>query len=292
MKHGIFLKLAPHCLLALLLLAGCGQSPRQTAPAAEPAATSAADLAAEPGAELKTVSIGDVTVTWLQDTESKHSRSTFPDADDRLIDSLQLQDGIPATISAFLVQTGGETILFDAGMGNARSRLLPLLDSLGIRPESIGYLYITHLHGDHVGGMFSEEGAVFPQAEIYLARPEYEGWMNLPDGRNAQAVKLAEVYKDRLHLFEFGDTLPGNVRAIDAVGHTPGHTAYQAGRLLIIGDLIHGAALQFDRPDLCARFDMDKEAAVRARRQLLQYARENGLIIAGMHLPAPAIMIP
>lgn len=46
----------------------------------------------------------------------------------------------------------------------------------------------------------------------------------MPAERKAQVVKTMDAYKERLHLFEFGDTLPGNVVAMEAVGHTPGHT--------------------------------------------------------------------
>ena len=97
-----------------------------------------------------------------------------------------------------------------------------------------------------------------------------------------------DAYKSRLHLFEFGDTLPGNIVTMNAVGHTPGHTVFQAGKLLVIGDLIHGAAFQIEHPEICASFDMDKEAAVKSRKQYLQYAKDNRLTMAGMHLPAPA----
>ena len=76
--------------------------------------------------------------------------------------------------------------------------------------------------------------------------------------------------------------------AIKAAGHTPGHTAYQIGKLLVVGDLMHGAALQTVNPDICASYDMDKQEAVATRRILLDYARKNGLTMAGMHLPMPA----
>ena len=85
-------------------------------------------------------------------------------------------------------------------------------------------------------------------------------------------------------------SLPGKVVAMEAVGHTPGHTVFQAGKLLIIGDLIHGAALQLEHPEICATYDMDKQEAIKTRKKLLQYARENGLVIAGMHLPVPAFI--
>ena len=109
----------------------------------------------------------------------------------------------------------------------------------------------------------------------------------MPSDRNAQVVKTMNAYKDRLHLFEFGETLPGNVVAMNAKGHTPGHTVYQAGKLLVIADLIHGAALQLEHPEICASYDMDKDAAVKSRKHFLRYAKEHGLTMAGMHLPPP-----
>lgn len=191
-------------------------------------------------------------------------------------------------MSTFLVDTNGIRILFDTGMGAPGSRLLPGLQSLGISPADIGYLYLTHFHGDHIGGMMKGDSVVFPNAEVYASKVEYDAWMTMPAERKAQVVKTMDAYKERLHLFEFGDTLPGNVVAMEAVGHTPGHTVFQSGKLLVIGDLIHGAALQLEHPEYCASYDMDKEAAVKARKYFLQYAKDNQLTMAGMHLPAPA----
>ena len=83
---------------------------------------------------------------------------------------------------------------------------------------------------------------------------------------------------------------PGDpfVAAMEAVGHTPGHTVFQVGRLLVVGDLFHGLALQLAHPEICATYDMDKEKAVETRKRFIRYAQENELTMAGMHLPAPA----
>lgn len=191
-------------------------------------------------------------------------------------------------MSAFLVETGGIRILFDTGMGAPDSRLLSGLASLGVTPSDIKYLYLTHFHGDHIGGMMKGDRVVFPDAEVYASKVEYDAWLKMPADRNAQVLKTMNAYKDRLHLFEFGETLPGNVVAMNAEGHTPGHTVFQANKLLVIADLIHGAALQLEHPEICATYDMDKEKAVKSRKYFLQYAKDNGLTMAGMHLPAPA----
>lgn len=239
---------------------------------------------------LKTLQLDEVKVTWIQDNAQERlmERTLFADASDSLIASLNLQNGIPSSMSTFLVETDGISILFDTGLGAPDSRLQSGLASLNIKPEDIKYLYLTHFHGDHIGGMMKGDTPVFPNAEVYASQAEYDAWMGMPTERKAQVVKTMNAYKDRLHLFRFGDTLPGNVVAMNAEGHTPGHTVYRAGKLLVIADLIHGAALQLQHPEICAAYDMDKEKAVKSRKHFLQYAKDNGLTMAGMHLPAPA----
>lgn len=242
---------------------------------------------------IKTIHLDSISVTWIQDDtgEKRMPCSLFPEAPDSTIERLALQEGIPSSISTFLVETGnGIQILFDTGIGGGEGQLSNRLEKLGIAPSDIRYLYLTHFHGDHIGGMLQGDSLVFPNAEIYASKVEYDAWMDMPADRNAQVVKTMNLYKDRLHLFEFGDILPGQVKAIDASGHTPGHTNFQIGRLLIIGDLMHGAALQSLYPEYNSEYDQDKEKAAESRRNILKYARDNRLVMAGMHLPGPAFM--
>lgn len=267
------------------LLTGCGSGTKKQAN--EEVGMDSVNVACN---GMKTLQLDEVKVTWIQDNAKERlmERTLFADADDSLINSLNLQNGIPSSMSTFLVETNGIQILFDTGLGAPDSRLLSGLASLGIQPADIRYLYLTHFHGDHIGGMMKGDSVVFPNAEVYASKVEYDAWLKMPAERNAQVVKTMNAYKGRLHLFEFGETLPGNVVAMNAEGHTPGHTVFQAGKLLVIADLIHGAALQLEHPEICASYDMDKEKAVKSRKYFLQYAKDNGLTMAGMHLPAPA----
>lgn len=230
---------------------------------------------------------GGVKLTWIRDNAQERLMplSLFGDVPQQLVDSLGIAGGIPSSVSAFLLEVDGKQILFDAGMGAPDSRLMDGLASVGVSPVDVDCLYLTHFHGDHIGGMMKDDMVVFPKAEVYAARQEYDGWMQMPDKQKAQVVATMTAYKDRLHLFEYGDTLPGKVVALNAEGHTPGHTVYQAGGFLIVGDLVHGAALQLVRPDMCASYDMNSEMAVKARKHYLDYACQNGLLMAGMHQP-------
>ncbi len=278
------MKLVYLCLTTMMLiLAGCGNAARKSGQE-----QNGAKLLSGQGVQAR--QFGAFKVTWIQDVATKQSWEIFPDADKSLIDSLRLQDGIPSSISTYLIEKDSCRILFDTGLGGKNSRLLPLLDSLGLQPDSINYLYLTHLHGDHIGGMMNGDDIVFGHATVFLAKPEYDGWMKMYAEKKAQVVKTMNAYKEQLQFFEFGDTLPGGVITIDAVGHTPGHTAYQLENLLIIGDLIHGAALQMVRPEICPTYDMDKQIAIKSRKRLLKYAEDNDLVMAGMHLPYPGFM--
>ena len=225
------------------------------------------------------------TLYWLKDNEgdNKFPFDLFGNVPEDVKKDVNMPDGMPSSISAYLIKTNGKTILFDAGLGPSRNgQLLNELSKINVTPEQIDYVYITHFHGDHIGGMLNADGEkVFTNAEVYVSRLEKESDL----GKGEQAVKMFEKYGDKIHVFNFGDKLPEDVLAIDAVGHTPGHTAFQKGNLLIVGDLMHAMALQLPHPEYCANFDGDKEKAVASRKRILEYAKTNGLTISGMHLP-------
>lgn len=238
----------------------------------------------------ETVKVNEVTVTCIRDNKAERIMplSLFGDIPERLADSLGISGGIKSSVNAILVKTEGATILFDTGLGKPDSQLLTALDN---KPEDIKLIYLTHFHGDHIGGMMKGDKPVFTNAEVYASREEYEGWMNMPAEAKAQVVKTMKAYEKHLHLFEFGDTLPGNVIALDGRGHTPGHTIYNVNNeILVAGDIIHGIALQLSHPEYCASYDMDKEKAIMTRKRILNYAREHKIDIAGMHIPLPGII--
>ena len=248
-------------------------------------------------AGTKTVSLANgAKVTWIQDNagEKLMPRDLFSDASDSLYASLNMPAGIPASVSTFLVQIDGKYILFDAGLGAWGGQLLNRLVALGVNPDSIGFVYLTHFHADHIAGLVKPGDAgktekVFKNAAVYAGKVEYDAWMNdIP--KNDLQKDIMALYKDSLHLVAFGDTLPYGVLAMDAVGHTPGHTAFQLANLLVVGDLMHGYALQKDHPEINSNYDMDKAKSAESRKRLMQYARENKLLMAGMHLPPPGFV--
>ena len=141
------------------------------------------------------------------------------------------------------------------------------------------------MHPDHIGGLLKDGTKVFPNAELWINRVEVEAWKAM-DGDNAALPKaVLEAYKDNLKLFEAGDTLSGGVSMIAAYGHTPGHTVFQKDSILVIGDIMHGAALQYYHPEYCPFFDMNPEEAKASRISILKYANKNNLTMYGIHIP-------
>lgn len=266
-----------------------GESVVETAPAETAAPADAQEVAG-----TKTVKLSNgASVTWIQDNESEKLNpiSLFGDVSDSLVESLNMPEGIPASVSTFLLQVDGKNILFDAGLGAFGGKMLSRLAALGINADNIDIVYLTHFHVDHIAGLVEKDAAgidtkAFKNASIYAGKVEYDAWMeHIP--KNDLQKMVMELYKDSLHLFAFGDSLPHGVLAIDAIGHTPGHTAFQVSNLLIIGDLMHGYALQKDHPEINSNYDMDKEKSIESRKRIMQYAKDNNLLMAGMHLPPP-----
>ena len=263
-------------------------------PATEPAENAALAETANVVQVAKTIKLANgASVTWIQDNQGEklNPRSLFSDASDSLFASLNLPDGIPASVSTFLLQIDGKNILFDAGLGAFGGQTLDRLAALDVTPDKIDLIYLTHFHVDHIAGMVAKDSAgkdvkVFNNATVYAGKVEYDAWMNDIPKNDLQKAVMG-IYKDKLHLFAFGDSLPHGVLALDAVGHTPGHTAFQISNLLVIGDLMHGYALQKDHPEINSSYDMDKEKSIESRKRLMQYARDNKLTMAGMHLPPP-----
>ena len=204
----------------------------------------------------------------------------FGEVPGELVTSLDIADGIPSSVSVMLLEKDGEQFLFDGGNGNDDSRLLPELQALGYTPQDIDAVFITHLHGDHIGGLVKDGRPVFSQAKLYIPSVELDAWT-----QDAKVQTLVTAYGGNLVKFSLGDALPGGVEALAAYGHTPGHTIYRVNDKLIVGDIMHGVALQMEHPDFCARFDMDHEHAVASRKAVLELVKQNGWTMFGMHFP-------
>lgn len=229
------------------------------------------------------VSISMTQICAIPDSKTPMTMTPglFTNVSESLIEELDIEEGIPSSMTAFYVKKKGKHILFDSGNGGKEAQLLPTLEAIGVYPEDIDYVFITHLHGDHIGGMVTDGKAVFTNAEVYVNKDEYAGWENAAD------MDMMKAYGDNMVFFDADDDLPCGIEAIKAYGHTPGHTMYRIDDVVFAGDIMHATALQLVNPDSCARFDQDQEESAKSRKEALENFEAEGLKVYGMHFPDP-----
>lgn len=201
-----------------------------------------------------------------------------------------------------LLRDGPRTVLFDVGAGAdfmPSAGMLPdTLDAMGVAPEDITHLVITHGHPDHIWGLLDDFDEPFlPNAEIMIGLAEWEYWTDpatidtIGADRQSFAVGAArrfEVIADQVTLIEDGaDVVPG-VLAVASPGHTPGHMAYQVQvgnqGVMIVGDAIGNGHVAFERPDFPSSADQDQATGVATRTMLLDRITADNLMLAGFHV--------
>jgi glyoxylase-like metal-dependent hydrolase (beta-lactamase superfamily II) len=237
--------------------------------------------------------VGDYKVCLLSEGQQKGNTGILIGATPEMIQEQIPEGTFPNASNAFLVQTPDKNILVDTGYGRL---LLDNLESIGLNAGQIDVVLITHMHGDHIGGLLKEGKIVFPNACLYIARPEHDYWVG---ENNAGAVNVIKAYEKQLVLFEPNELenitvslLPG-ITPLAAYGHTPGHTVFlvesKEDKLLIWGDLTHAMAIQMPYPQVAVTYDVNPEEAIQSRIAILKYVSENDIPIAGMHIAYPAI---
>jgi glyoxylase-like metal-dependent hydrolase (beta-lactamase superfamily II) len=107
------------------------------------------------------------------------------------------------------------------------------LEQLGLKPDDVKAMAVSHTHPDHTGNV-----ELFPQATLYVQKAEYDwpGANNEPRFKPSHPVEQLAGDKD-----VFGD---GSVTILSTPGHTPGHQSLlvklpKTGAVILSGDVVH-----------------------------------------------------
>lgn len=209
-------------------------------------------------------------------------------------------------VNAYAVNTGDKLYLVDTGtgalLGPALGRATENLVLAGINPDQVDAILLTHLHPDHFGGMTLEGKAVYPNAEIFVSEADAKFWLGTEAVEKApadfkpfflMAQAAMKPYAHRLKPLPANGEIATGISTLPLAGHTVGHTGYifASGneRMLVWGDVVHNAALQFARPEWTLAFDTDPSQAAAARKRAFDMAAADRLLVAGMHLPYPGL---
>lgn len=236
----------------------------------------------------------DVEVYAIRDKSTTMKGTLFSDyTKTSSLKQKDLKEEYPASVNCFVLRSNFKTFLIDAGNFDAKGSLLTKLATINVKPKTVDYILLTHLHPDHVGGLVDKDGnAVFPNAKVYLTYEEWKSWS--PKIAKMKPTELLRQFQDAyngrikpLNFDEPVDSREYGVFAVKAIGHTPGHCYYRKGKLRFVGDVVHAVDLQVPHPEYCASFDQDKKQAYQTRVSFLENMSKEGYIVFGAHIPFP-----
>lgn len=258
--------------------------------------------------------VGSLVVTTVLDGSSARANPTqgfVLNADSAAVRSAILDAGLnPASLdnpyNVTVVQTGRQTILFDAGTGGqlnpAVNRIPANMAAAGLDPAQVDIVAITHFHPDHISGLTSAaNAALFPKAEIVVPAAEWAWWTtegNVPRTPEAQRGVFANTrrrfgpYAGRLRMLADGAEVAPGIRLVAAHGHTPGHSAYHVTdgnqALYVMGDCSSRPELFLRYADWYSVVDVDGPMASASRKRLFGRAADERARVVGFHFPFPA----
>ncbi|QTN22749.1 MBL fold metallo-hydrolase [Rhizobacter sp. AJA081-3] len=257
--------------------------------------------------------LGDFEVTALSDgTVGLHVEKLLQGTTPKKVESAlaKWRLGLPleTSVNGYLVNTGSKLVLIDAGAGGlfgpTLGNLVANLKASGYTPEQVDEIYITHMHPDHVGGLAADGKIVFPNAVVRADQADADFWLSAANleaapkeskgfFQGAQASLKPYVDAGRFKAISADEELAPGIKAVATHGHTKGHRNYvvqsKGQKLVLWGDLMHVAAVQFATPAVTIAFDTDQKAALAQRRKAFAEAAKQGYFIGASHLSFPGI---
>ena len=257
--------------------------------------------------------LGDFEITALSDGTVNLPvkdllTNTTPAAVDKALAKSHLKNPLETSVNGYLINTGEKLILVDTGaaglFGPTLGNLVANLKASGYQPEQVDEIYITHMHADHVGGLMAGDKRAFPNAIVRADKHDADFWLsqaNLDKAavddkgffQGAMASINPYVKADKFKSFDGNTELVAGIKAVATRGHTPGHSIYavesRGQKLMLWGDLMHVASVQFENPGVTIKFDTDSKAAALQRKKAYADAAKLGYLVGSAHLSFPGI---
>lgn len=257
--------------------------------------------------------LGDFEVTALFDgaidlEPTKILTNTTPEQVNKLLARSFEKEPLVTSVNAYLINTGTKLVMIDTGTGGlfgpALGGVVNNLKAAGYQPEQVDEIYITHMHADHVGGLMAGDKLAFPNAIVRADQHDADFWLsqaNLDKAPNdmkdlfkgAMASLNPYIAASKFKAFDGDTDLAPGVKAVAAHGHTAGHSIYivesKGQKLVLWGDLMHMAAVQFPQPQVTISFDTDSKAAAAQRKKAYADAAKQGYIVGAAHLAFPGL---
>jgi glyoxylase-like metal-dependent hydrolase (beta-lactamase superfamily II) len=258
------------------------------------------------------VMVGDIEVTPLSDGSADlpmvdllHNDKAKTRA---ALTAAHLTTPTTTSTNAFLINTGKRLVLIDTGSGTlfgpTLGKLVDNMKASGYQPEQVDDILITHFHPDHVGGLVANGKVVFPNAVVHADKRDADYWLDPAKAaaapkdfagffQGAQVSLTPYIQAGKFQPFDHNAEVVPGIMSYASYGHTAGHTSYvvasKGKTLVVLGDLIHVGAVQFDAPDVTIAFDSDGRQAFSSRTNMFaKVAREDDLVAAA-HLQFPGL---
>ena len=250
--------------------------------------------------------IGDVTIEGVSDGSlTAPPTLMFNKTDQDWLQHSQFldEDGmLPIEMGGFLVRTGDRLVLVDTGIGPRADpvrtgKFMESLAGLGVRPEEVTDVVLTHLHFDHLGWASDGEHRSFGNATYRCHEADWEFFMGATPYDDSLAVslmggrtssELLPPIADRLETWGGDGTIIPGIDVRGAPGHTPGSTVIVISsgteRAMLLGDVVHcPAELLSDDWEMIG--DVDKQLAQRSREAVARELEGSDIPAAATHFP-------